>query len=93
MTATRPGRPGPLGRRPGVVRPQEGAWYDPVEPGRPGSLCKNGDVNVLTLDRGSSRLSQATVANTALVQVEKYEGEPPAVTAFDPPRGFREVQG
>jgi trimethylamine-N-oxide reductase (cytochrome c) len=78
--------------RPGVVRLCEGAWYDPMEPGEPGTLCKYGDVNVLTLDRASSKLSQATIANTALVEIEKYEDTPPAVTAFEPP-GTRSVPG
>ncbi|NJB69465.1 trimethylamine-N-oxide reductase (cytochrome c) [Desulfobaculum xiamenense] len=69
--------------RSGVVRLCEGGWYDPVEPGREGSLCKYGSANVLTLDKGASKLSQAVVGNTALVQIEKYTGKVPAVTAFD----------
>ncbi len=71
--------------RPGVVRIREGGWYDPMDPGQPNSLCKHGDVNVLTLDQASSKLSQATVANTVLVEIEKFRGEAPAVTAFDSP--------
>lgn len=71
--------------RKGVVRLREGGWYDPQEPGKKGSLCKYGDVNVLTLDKGSSRLSHGNIANTALVQIEKFSGKVPGVTAFDPP--------
>jgi hypothetical protein len=48
-------------------------------------MCKYGDVNVLTMDKGASSLSQACSANTALVQIEKYKGKVPEVTAFDPP--------
>jgi biotin/methionine sulfoxide reductase len=49
------------------------------------SLDKHGNPNVLTLDKGTSRLGQGPIAQTALVEIEKYEGEPPPVTAFDPP--------
>jgi biotin/methionine sulfoxide reductase len=71
--------------RPGVVQLATGAWYDPAEPGRVGSLDKHGNANVLTLDKGTSRLAQAPVAHTALVQVERYDGPLPEITAFDPP--------
>lgn len=72
--------------RPGVVMLHAGAWYDPEMPGEIGTICKHGLVNVLTLDKGTSKLAQGNVANTALVQIEKYDEQPPAVTAFDPPR-------
>jgi biotin/methionine sulfoxide reductase len=62
-----------------------GAWFDPVEPGNPGSLDKHGNANVLTLDRGTSRLAQGSSAQTTLVQIERFLGEPPPVTAFEPP--------
>jgi biotin/methionine sulfoxide reductase len=41
---------------------------------------------VLTLDKGTSKLTQGCSAHTALVEVELYEGTPPPVTAFDPPQ-------
>jgi len=69
----------------GVVQIPTGAWYDPLEPGVPGSLEKHGNPNVVTLDKGTSRLAQAPVAQTALVEVERYRGVPPAVTAHDWP--------
>jgi biotin/methionine sulfoxide reductase len=71
--------------RPGVVQISTGAWYDPQEPGVIGSLDKHGNPNVLTLDKGTSRLAQGPSAQTTLVEVEKYDGEPPPVTAFEPP--------
>jgi biotin/methionine sulfoxide reductase len=71
--------------RPGVVQLATGAWYDPVDPGVPGSLDKHGNPNVLTLDRGTSRLAQGSSAQTTLVQIEKFVGELPAITAFEPP--------
>lgn len=73
------------GLMPGVMAMHTGAWYDPVELGVPGSLDKHGNVNVLTPDIGASRLSQGCAAQSCLVQVERFEGEPPAVTAFDGP--------
>jgi len=73
------------GVRRGVVRLATGAWYDPAEPGRDGALDKHGNPNVLTPDRGTSRLAQGPIAHSALVEVERFEGEAPAVTAFTPP--------
>jgi len=72
--------------RAGVVQMQEGGWYDPQDPNQPGSLCQYGDVNVLTLDKGTSKLAQATSAHTALVNIEKYRGNAGQVTAFSPPK-------
>lgn len=71
--------------RPGVVQLATGAWYDPADPSVENSLDKHGNPNVLTLDKGSSRLGQGTIAHTTLVEVERFEGEPPPVTAFEPP--------
>ncbi len=71
--------------RSGVVQLSTGAWYDPAEPGVEGSLCKHGNPNVLTRDRGTSRIGQGPSAQTTLVEVERFEGEPPPVTAFEPP--------
>ncbi|HXN13158.1 MAG TPA: molybdopterin-dependent oxidoreductase [Candidatus Acidoferrales bacterium] len=73
--------------RPGVIQISTGAWYDPLEPGVIGSLDKHGNPNVLTLDKGTSSLAQGPSAQTTLVQVEKYVGEPPPVSAFMPPIG------
>lgn len=73
--------------RQGVVRLCEGGWYDPIEPGKSGSMCAYGSANVLTLDKGSSKLAQAVNANTSLVQIEKYKGKLPEITVFDAPKG------
>ena len=69
----------------GVVLIQTGAWYDPVERGKVGSLDRHGNPNVLTLDKGSSRLGQGSSAQTALVEVEKWVADAPAVSVFAPP--------
>jgi biotin/methionine sulfoxide reductase len=71
--------------REGVVQLSTGAWYDPIEPDHPNSMCKHGSVNVLTRDRGTSRLGQCASANSALVEVERYDGDIPPLTAFVPP--------
>ncbi len=68
-----------------VVRMQEGAWYDPQEPGKIGSLCVHGDVNVLIPDVGTSELAQGNQA-TALVEIEKYKGEVPEIGIFKAPK-------
>jgi biotin/methionine sulfoxide reductase len=74
------------GIRRGVVQVATGAWYDPVERGAVASLDKHGNPNVLSLDAGTSRLAQGSVGQTTLVEIQKWQGEIPAITAFDPPR-------
>lgn len=66
---------------PGIVQLSTGAWYDPDENG----MCKHGNPNVLTRDKGTSQLAQGTSAHTCIVQVERFVGEVPPITAFDPP--------
>ena len=73
------------GLKPGVVQLSTGAWYDPLVPGEIGTLDKHGNANVLTLDRGTSKLAQGAAAHTCLVEIQRYEGELPPITAFDPP--------
>lgn len=70
---------------PGVVQLPTGAWFDPSEPGQSNSLEKHGNPNVLTADRGTSRLAQSPTCNSTLVQVSRFTGAVPPVTAFDPP--------
>ena len=71
--------------RPGVVQLSTGAWYDPLEPAGDASLDKHGNPNVLTRDRGTSRLAQAPSAQSCLVEVEPFTGPLPPITAFQPP--------
>ncbi len=67
---------------PDVVVLATGAWYDPAAPG---GLDRHGNPNVLTLDKGTSRLAQGPISQTALVEVAAFHGELPAVRAFEPP--------
>ena len=71
--------------REGVGELPTGAWFDPAEPGVRGSLCKHGNPNVLTADRGTSKLGQGPSAHSCLVQIELADEPPPPVTAFIPP--------
>ena len=69
---------------PGVLIMATGAWYDPEGSGdRP--LDRHGNPNVLSFDAGTSRLSQGPSALSVLVDVEKWQGDPPGVEAFQPP--------
>ncbi|MBB4301631.1 trimethylamine-N-oxide reductase (cytochrome c) [Rhodobium orientis] len=69
----------------GTICLHEGAWYNPDKPGEIGALDKYGSPNNLTReDPLTSRFAQATIAGTAIVEVEKYDQPAPAVTAFDP---------
>lgn len=71
--------------RPGVAQIATGAWYDPLEPGRIGTLDKHGNPNMVTPDIGTSRLGQGCSAQSALVEIARFTGDLPAITAFDPP--------
>ena len=65
----------------GVAVMSTGAWFDPAGP----ALERHGNPNVLTVDVGTSSLAQAPSALSALVEIEKWQGEAPAVRAFEEP--------
>ncbi|MDX1432551.1 MAG: molybdopterin guanine dinucleotide-containing S/N-oxide reductase [Gammaproteobacteria bacterium] len=67
--------------RRGVVVLPTGAWYDPDPESR---LDRHGNPNVLTNDKGTSRLAQGPSAHTTLVDIERLAGDAPAVRIFDP---------
>jgi biotin/methionine sulfoxide reductase len=71
--------------RRGVVRLPTGAWFDPVPGIGPAPLCAHGNPNVLTADVPSSRLSQGCAGQHALVEIERWAGQPPPVTVGTPP--------
>lgn len=68
----------------GVVRIFEGAWYSPLDE-TIGSIDTYGDPNTLTMDVGTSDLSQAPSANTCQVEIEKFVGVAPEPTGFTGP--------
>jgi biotin/methionine sulfoxide reductase len=65
----------------GVVRLACGAWYDPGSD----DTCVHGNANVLTFDRGTSKLGQGPSCATVLVEVERWTDAVPLVRAFVPP--------
>jgi biotin/methionine sulfoxide reductase len=71
--------------RPGVLQLSTGAWLDPLDTASEKPLDKHGNPNVLTRDKGTSRLAQGPSAQTGLVEVERFEGPLPPITAFTPP--------
>jgi biotin/methionine sulfoxide reductase len=71
--------------RRGVVRLSTGAWFDPADVGSNRPLEKHGNPNALTLDIGASKLSQGCIAQTCLIEVERFDGPVPPVTAHQPP--------
>lgn len=70
---------------PGVIRINEGGWFDPVNAREIGSLCAYGDVNTLTTGVATSKLAQANCGQTAVAEVELFTGPLPPVTVFSQP--------
>jgi biotin/methionine sulfoxide reductase len=52
----------------------------------------HGNPNVLTRDVGTSRLAQGCSGQHALVELERYSGEPPPVRAYQPPQIVRRAR-
>ena len=69
---------------PGVVKLSCGAWYDPVD-GDEGALCAHGNANILTHDRGTSKLSQGPSTGTNMVEIELWKEPLPPLRAFEAP--------
>lgn len=72
----------------GVVRLSTGAWFDPLLwKSTPDStlLEKHGNPNALTADIPASSFSQGSTAQTCLVDLQKWDGTEPEITAFVPP--------
>lgn len=69
---------------PGVLNLPTGAWYDPfVVEGE--TICAHGNPNMLTRDKGTSRLAQGSTGQLCCVQCEKWTGPVPPIRAYDPP--------
>ncbi|MFA9209454.1 MAG: molybdopterin dinucleotide binding domain-containing protein, partial [Yersinia sp. (in: enterobacteria)] len=56
----------------GVVLMATGAWFDPGFGGKQHKVEQSGNPNVLTLDIGTSRLTQGPNAMSCLVEVALY---------------------
>ena len=60
--------------RPGVVHSYEGsAKYDPLEPGKSGSVDRGGCINLLTPSRMLSKNAPGMAPNSCLVEIVKWE--------------------
>ena len=70
--------------RPDCIALPTGAWFDPQEIAG-GPIEVHGNPNVLTLDIGSSSLSQGNIGHTTLVRVERWTGQCPAVSVSRAP--------
>jgi biotin/methionine sulfoxide reductase len=68
----------------GVLRLACGAWYDPADTDTD-AVCAHGNANMLTRDRGTSRLGQGPSSATTLVEIERVAAPVPPVRAFVPP--------
>lgn len=68
-----------------VVQISTGAWLDAGTLADGTLLCRHGNPNVLTRDKGTSSLAQGPTAHSCLVDVARFDDTPPPVRAFDPP--------
>jgi biotin/methionine sulfoxide reductase len=66
-----------------VVMMATGAWFDPSDAGD--DLERHGNPNVLTLDVGTSRLTQGPSALSALVDIERWSDPLPPIQIWNPP--------
>ncbi|MFK7955341.1 MAG: molybdopterin guanine dinucleotide-containing S/N-oxide reductase [Lysobacterales bacterium] len=71
--------------RRGVVQIATGAWWDPEHDDSPAPLCRHGNPNAVTQDKGTSSLAQGPSALSCLVSVKRWEGDIPATRVFTPP--------
>lgn len=71
--------------RPGVLQIATGAWLDIETEHRSGPLEIHGNPNVVTHDRGTSEIAQASAANSCLVDVVRYDDPLPPLKCFVPP--------
>lgn len=69
----------------GVIRINEGGWFDPANAREIGSLCRYGDVNNLTTGLSTSKLAQGNCGHTGVAEVERFKGSPPPVVVFSQP--------
>ncbi len=61
--------------KPGVVHTYaSSALYDPLEPGKAGSIDQGGCINLLTASRMLSKHAPGMTPNSCLIEIEKWEG-------------------
>ena len=69
---------------PGVAKLSCGAWYDPAD-AQEGALCAHGNANMLTHDRGTSKLSQGPSSGTNMIEIELWTEALPPLRVSQPP--------
>jgi biotin/methionine sulfoxide reductase len=69
----------------GIMHLPTGAWYapSPTKDGTP--LCAHGNPNILTRDKGTSRLAQGSIGQTTIVNCEVFRNPLPPLTVYDAP--------
>ena len=70
----------------GCISIRTGAWLDATRQPDGTLLCRNGNPNTLTRDKGTSKLAQGPTAHSCLVSVEKFTGHTESIEAYSPPR-------
>jgi trimethylamine-N-oxide reductase (cytochrome c) len=61
--------------RPGIIHSYaSSALYDPLEPGKAGSVDQGGCINILTSSRMLSKNAPGMTPNSCLIDIEKWEG-------------------
>lgn len=68
---------------PRVAMMATGAWFDPAATA--GDPERHGNPNVLTLDVGTSKLTQGPSALSALVDIERWDAALPPIETWTPP--------
>lgn len=69
---------------PGCVFLWTGAWYDP-DFEAPAARDRHGNPNTLTHDLRTSSLTQSPASHSAMVDLARFNANPPRVQAHDPP--------
>jgi biotin/methionine sulfoxide reductase len=73
------------GVRPGVIQPAAGAGSDPQQTGEGAGMDKHGNPDILTIDKGTSKMAQGPIAHTALVEVKIFMGQLPPISVHQAP--------
>ncbi len=76
----------------GVIELPTGAWFDPDSKCEVNGLEVHGNPNVLTRDKGTSKLAQGPSAHSCLVEIEKFEGDLPPITVFSQPLSMTQAE-
>ena len=69
----------------GVIQLPTGAWYEPVVDADGKVFCAHGNPNAVTRDFGTSCLAQGCTGQLSTVQVQRWDGALPAITAYSAP--------